>query len=282
MEKVFAELQHNVRDGKIKLNGLILLLLYLVPFYYIDSVGFLCVISSLALLNLFYSPVADLYDHRQQKNKTAYLALVIGSIVFTIVQSQLFYMKKLDHGLLIGEIPLIPTFTTVFYLLFPAYWLIVNLDERGAIFKINRKSLTFTLLACLPLIFANITLYVRKFDLLSDQTMILCSAFQALIMAAFIEELFYRAFLYGVLRKIVSVPMAQVISGLTFSLSHLVLVHQFFDTYTIRPVLSLAALFLLGVFYAQVYERTKSIWPSIIYHAIMNGFILYMIQLVLG
>lgn len=282
MKEIFADLQHNVRDGKIKIEGLVLLILYLMPFYFADRFGLLYSISSLAMVNLFYSLKNQANDHRSQKGRATYWVIVIGAIVFTVIQTQLFLSGKLDQGLSIGELPLIPTYTTFLYLLFPMYWLITNPNEGTTIFKLDRKSLTLTLILIIPLIFAGITMYIMRFSPMSSRTMLLCSAFQALIMAAFVEELFYRVFLYGVLRKLVSTPFAEILSGLLFSLTHLALIHQFFDTGSIRPLINLFGLFLLGVFYARIYERTKSIWPSIIYHASINGFISYGIQLIFG
>jgi membrane protease YdiL (CAAX protease family) len=78
------------------------------------------------------------------------------------------------------------------------------------------------------------------------------------VIAPICEESLFRGFLYPSLRRVMSVPMAMILSAAAFSLAHL-------DIGAILP------LFALGCVFAFVVERTKSIVPSIIAHGLWNS-----------
>ncbi|MDR7543768.1 MAG: CPBP family intramembrane glutamic endopeptidase [Armatimonadota bacterium] len=71
------------------------------------------------------------------------------------------------------------------------------------------------------------------------------------------EEIFFRGFVYGGLRARWGVPVAVLASALFFAAVHLQLVHGL-------PI------FLLGVVFAWVYQRTGSLVPAIVAHGLNN------------
>lgn len=90
-------------------------------------------------------------------------------------------------------------------------------------------------------------------------------AFVALIIIAPIsEEITFRGFLFGGLKKKLGWIGAAVISSLVFALVHGQL-NVAIDT------------FLLGLVLAWLYRKTKSIWPSIALHAIKNSIAFYLL-----
>jgi membrane protease YdiL (CAAX protease family) len=72
------------------------------------------------------------------------------------------------------------------------------------------------------------------------------------------EEVFFRGFLYKGLRHRWGVGWALVLSGLVFALVHIV------------PGV-LPPIFVMGVVFAYVFERSGSIWPCIILHGAINS-----------
>jgi membrane protease YdiL (CAAX protease family) len=72
------------------------------------------------------------------------------------------------------------------------------------------------------------------------------------------EEVFFRGFLYNVLKRRLNVTAGIVLSGLCFALIHF------------NP-LGVIVIFPMGMALAYVYERTKSLWVTIIMHAVNNG-----------
>jgi len=82
------------------------------------------------------------------------------------------------------------------------------------------------------------------------------------IVAPLAEELFFRGMLYPLLRQRWSVWPSILINGLLFSLIH------------VLPPL-LPGLFLVGVVLAWVREKSGSIIPCILLHALQNGIVLW-------
>jgi uncharacterized protein len=80
------------------------------------------------------------------------------------------------------------------------------------------------------------------------------------VVAPFAEELFFRGFLFGALRKR-GLIVAVSVSGLAFGLAHV----------ASSPIGFLVPLATLGVILALLYERTKSLYPPIALHALNNS-----------
>ncbi len=80
----------------------------------------------------------------------------------------------------------------------------------------------------------------------------------AVVAAPFIEEIFFRSFLFQGLRQGYGWKKAAVISALIFAIMHLQLA-------------VLLPSFLLGLVLAIVYNRANSIWPGIILHFMLNA-----------
>jgi membrane protease YdiL (CAAX protease family)/uncharacterized RDD family membrane protein YckC len=86
----------------------------------------------------------------------------------------------------------------------------------------------------------------------------------ALIVAAapLSEEIFFRGFMYGGLRRRLPMWAAAVIAGAVFGLLH----YTGPDSIGVVPQLA-----VLGLLLAWLYERTGSLWPPIILHVANNG-----------
>ena len=79
------------------------------------------------------------------------------------------------------------------------------------------------------------------------------------VLAPFIEEIFFRGFLFQGLRAQYGWVPAMLISSTVFAVAHL------------DPV-SLIPTFILGNLLAYLYHRSNSIWPSTILHVLVNSF----------
>jgi uncharacterized protein len=82
------------------------------------------------------------------------------------------------------------------------------------------------------------------------------------VAAPFSEEVFFRGFIFGGLRRRLSFPAAALISGLIFGLFH------FTGPDSVAVVPQLA---LLGFALAWLYEETGSIYPPMAVHAVNNA-----------
>ena len=89
------------------------------------------------------------------------------------------------------------------------------------------------------------------------------------VVAPIVEELFFRGMLYPVLRRRWSAPVAIVVNGFLFALIH------------VMPVL-LPGLFFVGMVLAWVRERSGSVIPCMVIHALQNGTVLLVIYATLN
>lgn len=87
--------------------------------------------------------------------------------------------------------------------------------------------------------------------------------------APFAEELLFRGMLYPLLRARMPAPLAIGLSAALFAAAHVV------------PLL-MPGLFVVGVLLAYLRERSGSIWPSVLMHAMQNATALLLINAALG
>jgi len=90
----------------------------------------------------------------------------------------------------------------------------------------------------------------------------IAGGFLVVVAAPLSEEIFFRGFMYGGLRRRLAPWSAALVSGLVFGMLHF----TGGGTITVVP-----PLLVLGVLLALLYERTGSLWLPIILHAVNNG-----------
>ena len=81
----------------------------------------------------------------------------------------------------------------------------------------------------------------------------------AAVISPIYEEVFYRGFIYRWLRTRIGYSGAVMLSSIIFSIVHI-------PTYNVMPIT-----FFNGIIFALAYERTNSIWPSVMIHGVTNG-----------
>jgi membrane protease YdiL (CAAX protease family) len=84
-----------------------------------------------------------------------------------------------------------------------------------------------------------------------------------IVVAPFVEEVFFRGFFYRALRTRYTVAVAAVVDGAIFGVIH-------FNFEGADGLLILPPLAILGVIFCLVYEKTKSLWAVIGMHAFNN------------
>lgn len=89
------------------------------------------------------------------------------------------------------------------------------------------------------------------------------------VVVPFAEELFFRGMLYPLLRARLGAAASIALNAALFALAHVV------------PLL-LPGLFVVGVILAYLRERSGSIWPPMLYHAMQNATALLLINAALG
>lgn len=113
----------------------------------------------------------------------------------------------------------------------------------------------------------NALLYVLKVDTQGQAIMELFAQldspiwffFVGAILAPFVEEVFFRGFLFQGFRQRYGWITASLLSSAIFAVAHL-------DLVTLIPT------FILGNVLAFVYHRSNSLWPGMILHFLVNAF----------
>lgn len=104
-----------------------------------------------------------------------------------------------------------------------------------------------------------------------QQNISFLTVFIAFISAAVIspiyEEIFFRGFLYRWVRTRIGLMGGLLVSSSIFTIIHI-------PTYNAMPVN-----FFSGIIFALAYERTNSIWPSVLIHGLTNGFMVLLTSL---
>lgn len=81
-----------------------------------------------------------------------------------------------------------------------------------------------------------------------------------------VEEFLFRGFIFSALRKRVNIVLTSLVVSVLFALGHLQIGNG-------TPLLWIAAIdtFVLSVILCAIREKTGSIWPGVIIHALKNG-----------
>jgi membrane protease YdiL (CAAX protease family) len=93
------------------------------------------------------------------------------------------------------------------------------------------------------------------------------------VIAPFVEELFFRGFLFGLYRRRQPLWVAYLVSSLLFTLLHLEP-----NRMNVAQMAGLSVgIFLLAMLLAWLYQRTGSLYPGVLAHAVNNatGLILF-------
>ncbi|TYS89860.1 CPBP family intramembrane glutamic endopeptidase [Rossellomorea aquimaris] len=96
---------------------------------------------------------------------------------------------------------------------------------------------------------------------------VLIAFISAAIISPLYEEIFFRGFLYRWLRTRIGLNGALLLSSLIFTIIHI-------PTYNVMPLN-----FFSGILFALAYERTNSIWPSVLIHGLTNGIMVLLTSL---
>ena len=100
---------------------------------------------------------------------------------------------------------------------------------------------------------------------LQDPITLFIACFSILIMAPFFEELLFRGFLLSYLRRKMHPLTAIVISSLIFALFH------YSPSQSTENIVLITTLFTFGCYLGFIYEKTRSLFSSIVLHVTFNS-----------
>jgi membrane protease YdiL (CAAX protease family) len=115
---------------------------------------------------------------------------------------------------------------------------------------------------------------LREFNLTTVPAYIALSAFLA-VLHSFLEEYYWRWFLFGRLRKHLSFRLAAVLSSLAFMAHHVIVLYVFLPGYFWTAVVPLSLCIAVGgFFWAWLYEHTRTIYAAWLSHLLIDAGVL--------
>lgn len=181
------------------------------------------------------------------------------------------YLLGVRHGIVVGATLVEVVFVTVALLLARRAGGRLSAGDFGVRKTRPRAAVGLALLALIALGFAQAGYdalvspsYSNQFAGVPAHPLIgvIALGFSASLLAPFTEELFYRGFVYGGLRRRLGPPAAIAISSLLFGLDH------WLGGYSLGAA---GAVAVTGVFLCLLYELTGSLWPGVALHAYIDG-----------
>jgi membrane protease YdiL (CAAX protease family) len=109
----------------------------------------------------------------------------------------------------------------------------------------------------------------------ADPTRFLALATFLSLAHSFLEEYYWRWFVYGELRRLVPIFVAMIVSSLAFMAHHVVVLAVYFPGRFFTAALPLSlGIAIGGMFWAWLYERTGSIFATWVSHFVIDGAIM--------
>lgn len=111
---------------------------------------------------------------------------------------------------------------------------------------------------------------VKGFSVDSSWKFLLLGLFYAIV-HSFLEEYYFRWFIFGQLRRLISPLPAMLVSGLAFMSHHVIILALYFNGLSMETVMLSLAIAIGGVVWAWQYERSKSLLGPWISHLVIDA-----------
>ncbi len=258
------------------------IIITIIAVIYPDCFGILPIIASVCMVYIVSGFPDDNNECREGDKKTYFLIFVSTGIAYFI-----YFMigsGQWNNGLVLqNEIIILPTYAILFVYVIPLIWLRKqkNLNIRK-MFSFDKETRKISLLICIIYFYyscAQISIYYIESSIIS-KWMPLHMMVQSFWVAAVAEELFFRGYIYNLLKKVCCTTYAQMVSSLIFTFSHFnLLIKLINEGVTVQIIINYISIFVLGWCSAFIYEKRKNLIPSIVLHTCVNDFFKYFIIL---
>ncbi|PXV93715.1 CAAX prenyl protease-like protein [Lachnotalea glycerini] len=268
-----------------KIDILFGIIITILPVIYSDVFGLLPIISVLSIVYLVSG-----YKEQESNSYNLHVKYILMLMISIIAVYFLYYMittGKWSLGIIIlHQIIVLPTYAMLPVYLIPFVWMYFQGgDCLKNSFLLNKETSKITFLILIVFFYINlarIPIYLHERGTVSD-TLAIHMVVQAFFVAAVAEELFFRGYIYGIVKKMFSTKSAQHISALIFIFSHInLLIKSMHYGFSFQILCNYISIYVLGFACAFIYEQTKSLVPCIILHTCIDGAIKYIFILVIN
>lgn len=259
------------------------LTIYLLTIFLNDRYGLMSMLGIFATLMLVF-PKNEFVDETigtvfmDKRVKRNAFALIFVFILLVTEFFLSYYLRRyrseiFDYGgVALGPITIVNSF--VIYVEIIGVLIYYVAFEKSNIFKINRRIVLFIAIMLFPFVVRECLL--ACYEVFISQ--VVCNAgeyynlaYRAFVLAAFVEEVFYRGMVYDALKKYFSSVTAGIIQAMLFTFVHAERWRMLFVEFDVAIAINLFAVFLMGFFASRLRERTQSIVPGIIMHGALNA-----------
>lgn len=260
----------NVKKNKLsKIELMICVMIYQLPFIIRSSFGSIYLVSVIAMLFILYP---------ERKKAEAPTSIKPFDIVWLLVGFTgwliIFIMSLTDNlgnGLTVNGVILIPSYLTLIDFVLPIIWIISCKSAREYL-HLSKKNIKFALLMIIPFVFTTIeSIMMFRSNPMYDKKTIVQMIFQLIVTAAIAEELFFRGFLYNLIKNVSNMYIGMVVSSILFVLLHTNILVPLFHEFNLVYLLNAIVLIFLGIVNCLLLEYSRSIYIPIIFHILFNG-----------
>lgn len=264
----------NQKKEKNNVYKVIGIVIYLLTFIYRDANSIVAMLSMYAILLFFPFDKNEIENHNRKNFAiTLYVAILvifefICSYIIRLQYKELFFIGSIK----IFGIEIMNSFVvTIQIISILIYYVFLN---RKKIFDINKKIIFLIVIISIPfiltdLISAGYKVFIEKINV--DRLLYFNLAYRAFILAALLEELFYRGMIYDELKKICPKKCAQIVQALLFTLVHSERWLMLFNNFDLNVLINLILVFLMGILSSKLRDKSNSLLPSVIMHGALNG-----------
>ena len=216
------------------------------------------------------------------KIKKLYLA-IIPALFFQFIGA-LLYLKLFSNSQIAQYIY---SLTKILIVIWPLFWLFLGLKTKLKNLPHRKQSIIYGIISGIlisTIILATFFIFREYFNdlstIITDRVesfgiknyYILFSIFLSLI-HSFIEEFYWRWFVFGNLLKKFSFKISAIIASIGFGLHHFILLSQFFSP--IITALFGSCVILGGIIWCWTYKKTGSLLGSWVSHVFVDATIMY-------
>jgi membrane protease YdiL (CAAX protease family) len=228
----------------------------------------------------------------RQPNETQRRRFEIASLVFAMILPTLvtlFYFVSLDSSAPAVQ-QLGYAIAKLLQFVFPVFWVYVICRERLAAPRMSTKGLWAGVVFGLLVTAAMLAIYhgilkprgsmetaateirqkVVGFGVNRVWLYVLMAGFYSLI-HSFLEEYYWRWFVFGRLRRVISMPVAIVVSSLAFMLHHVLVLGAYFGWTSAETYLFSVCVAVGGAVWAWLYHRADSLIVPWISHLLVDA-----------
>lgn len=224
---------------------------------------------------------------RTNKKPARGIAFIFGSIILIFAEAVLrlygFFKMPEWHNIQYY----IPYYSLViYYIAGIVLYRMYNREEKASEVREKKNTIKKIILVLLPTYISNIIYsFLHPGSWPREWSEFSSAVFQIIVVAAIMEEFFFRGFLYSSMKAYLGVVKATIFSSAVFTLHHLnVLSTLFYSDHTINTqcLQQLLIIFILGVVNCIAFERSKRLLLPILYHIVNAGALYFTISYLLA